>query len=89
MKLGVIDGIVPEPRGGAHRDWGKTFELFSQALMEHFDPLIKKYLKTPTEGKKIAAERAKKFRTMGELALARTRSGNGSNASDDSHAETN
>jgi acetyl-CoA carboxylase carboxyl transferase subunit alpha len=32
LRLGVIDGIVPEPPGGAHRDWEKAAEAVRDAL---------------------------------------------------------
>jgi acetyl-CoA carboxylase carboxyl transferase subunit alpha len=31
-RLGVIDGIVPEPLGGAHRNWEEAAEHLRQAL---------------------------------------------------------
>ena len=38
LQFGLIDGIIPEPIGGAHRDWEKTFEAtgatISRALQE-------------------------------------------------------
>jgi acetyl-CoA carboxylase carboxyl transferase subunit alpha len=34
MRLGVIDGIVPEPPGGAHRDWDKAAGYLRTALRE-------------------------------------------------------
>jgi acetyl-CoA carboxylase carboxyl transferase subunit alpha len=32
LRLGVIDGIVPEPPGGAHRDWEATTQRLREAL---------------------------------------------------------
>jgi acetyl-CoA carboxylase carboxyl transferase subunit alpha len=34
LRLGVIDGIVPEPPGGAHRDWEGTASSVREALAE-------------------------------------------------------
>ncbi len=72
LKLGVIDGIIPEPKGGAHRDWAQAAELMRQALVEQFEPLIKIGKKAP---QKLAEARLEKFRKMGAMALAHT--GNG------------
>jgi acetyl-CoA carboxylase carboxyl transferase subunit alpha len=32
LKLGVIDGVIPEPPGGAHRSWERTAEQIRAAL---------------------------------------------------------
>jgi acetyl-CoA carboxylase carboxyl transferase alpha subunit len=32
LKLGVIDGVVPEPPGGAHRDWAAAAHELRAAL---------------------------------------------------------
>jgi acetyl-CoA carboxylase carboxyl transferase subunit alpha len=39
QRLGVIDGIVPEPVGGAHRDWEQTAATLRTALSEHLRQL--------------------------------------------------
>ena len=70
LKLGVIDGVVPEPKGGAHRDWALAAELMRQSLVEHFEPLMKTAKKSP---KKLVEQRLEKFRKMGQGALAHTR----------------
>ena len=53
-KLGVIDGIVPEPKGGAHRNWQQMFKLMSKSLVENFDAFF--------QDKKPAAKPAKKVK---------------------------
>lgn len=67
MKLGVIDAVVPEPKGGAHRDWNAAAEFMKKALMEHLEPLIKTGKRS---SKKLLEDRIDKFRNMGEAALA-------------------
>ncbi|MGZ3709789.1 MAG: hypothetical protein ACXVBC_12790, partial [Bdellovibrionota bacterium] len=67
LRLGVIDGVITEPKGGAHRDWAKACELVRAELEKQLDPLWKTYKKSP---KKVLADRAGKFRAMGEAALA-------------------
>jgi hypothetical protein len=36
----VIDAIVPEPKGGAHRDWNEAFKLMRENLIKHMKPLL-------------------------------------------------
>ena len=67
MKFGVIDGIIPEPKGGAHRDPQQAAMLIREAMGKYFEPLLKTAKKNP---KKMAADRILKFRNMGQLALA-------------------
>ena len=35
LKLGIIDAIIPEPSGGAHRDPPRIFKAVKEALLEH------------------------------------------------------
>ncbi len=65
--FGVIDAIIPEPKGGAHRDWNEAAALLKKALDEHLDPLIEKYSKNP---EKHRDARTAKFRKMGDVAIA-------------------
>jgi acetyl-CoA carboxylase carboxyl transferase subunit alpha len=72
LRMGVIDGIIPEPKGGAHRDWNKAAGAIHSALEEHLGKMIvqmnkKSSAKTP---KQFQEARAEKFRHMGDLALA-------------------
>ena len=39
MRVGVIDEIIPEPIGGAHRDPRKTFETVGEAIARHLKSL--------------------------------------------------
>src|SRR4029450_1363157 len=39
LRLGLIDGIVPDPVGGAHRDWEGAAGNLREALREHLRPL--------------------------------------------------
>ncbi|HEV8616280.1 MAG TPA: acetyl-CoA carboxylase carboxyltransferase subunit alpha [Methylomirabilota bacterium] len=61
LKLGVIDGIVPEPLGGAHRDWDGAAELLRKALREHLWDLAERSPAT------LISERYDKFRRIGEF----------------------
>ena len=59
QRLGVIDGIVPEPVGGAHRNWEETAAALRQALRDHLWELKGK---TPDQ---LLSARYEKFRKIG------------------------
>src|SRR5215475_9206419 len=59
LRLGVIDGIVPEPVGGAHRDWEGAAGHLREALREHLRPL------TSMSPDDLVAGRYEKFRRIG------------------------
>ena len=58
-KNNLIDKIIPEPLGGAHRDRDKTFINVKNAILESFNSLKAKKLNTLIE------ERTNKFTSMG------------------------
>ena len=58
-KHNVIDTIVPEPLGGAHRDPQKTLAAVADALSDALDALIVK------DGAALKADRREKFLQMG------------------------
>ena len=59
LRLGVIDAIVPEPVGGAHRDWEGAAAGLREALRDHLRPLASM---SPDD---LVAERYEKFRRIG------------------------
>ena len=59
LRLRVIDAIVPEPVGGAHRDWDGAAGNLREALREHLRPLASM---SPDD---LVAERYEKFRRIG------------------------
>ena len=59
LRLRVIDAIVPEPVGGAHRDWDAAAGHLREALREHLRPLVSM---SPDD---LVAERYEKFRRIG------------------------
>jgi acetyl-CoA carboxylase carboxyl transferase subunit alpha len=61
LKLGVIDQVVPEPAGGAHRDPN----LAAQNLKEAVSAALKDLAKIPTD--KLLQARYDKFRKMGRF----------------------
>jgi acetyl-CoA carboxylase carboxyl transferase subunit alpha len=62
MKLNVVDEIVPEPDGGAHRDHEKAAELLGKALRSN----LERVLKTPIN--QLLKKRYDKFRSLGNFA---------------------
>ncbi len=63
LKLKVIDGIIPEPPGGAHRNLEQATALLWKALQKHFGPMIED--STLVKNKKLAKKRTEKFRKIG------------------------
>ena len=59
LRLGVIDGIVPEPLGGAHRDWDAAAANLRAALRDHLSDLAGKSRDA------LVTERYEKFRRLG------------------------
>lgn len=59
LRLGIIDAIVPEPIGGAHRDWDGAAASLRASLREHLGTLRAK------SADELIAERYEKFRRMG------------------------
>jgi acetyl-CoA carboxylase carboxyl transferase subunit alpha len=59
LRLGVIDAIVPEPVGGAHRDWKGAAEHLREALRERLREL------SGRSGEDLVAGRYEKFRRIG------------------------
>ena len=58
-KLGVIDGIIPEPPGGAHRNWAAAARAIQSVVAEAFGELAGS---RPSE---LVQQRYAKFRRMG------------------------
>ncbi len=59
LRLGVIDQIVPEPPGGAHRSWEAAALSLKAALLEHLDDLRGR----PPDV--LVAERYERYRRIG------------------------
>ncbi len=70
LRLGVIDSIVKEPLGGAHRDWPQAAELLRESLLKHWEPMLKTIHKRGSPAaRKVALDRIEKFRLIGQSAL--------------------
>ena len=62
MKLGIIDEVILEPLGGAHRDVKKTAENLKTAILKNLKEI------KDLSGDELLALRYKKFRNMGVIA---------------------
>jgi acetyl-CoA carboxylase carboxyl transferase alpha subunit len=62
LELGVIDGIVPEPEGGAHENHDEAARLLAAAVADALDDLV------GVPPQQLRAARRAKFRAMGVLA---------------------
>ena len=60
-ELGCIDGIVPEPKGGAHVDHDAAAALLDQSLQQHLGEIRN------LSGDELVATRYKKFRNMAQF----------------------
>ena len=60
LELDIIDGIIPEPLGGAHRDWAEAAASVKAALLQELAPLL------PLPALTLVARRYDKFRQMGQ-----------------------
>ena len=67
LELKVIDGVIPEPEGGAHTDPQAVYRALDELLAKELAALSK------MSGSALAAARYKKFRMMGANALRKER----------------
>lgn len=61
VEFGVADGIVPEPRGGAHRDLQAQAANIKEALLDHLEPLL------AMSEEELLEDRYVKFRGIGRF----------------------
>jgi acetyl-CoA carboxylase carboxyl transferase subunit alpha len=59
LKLGIIDEIIPEPVGGAHRDYREAAAKVKEALVRHLRVLLE------IPKKQLLSDRYQRFRRMG------------------------
>jgi len=62
LELGVIDGIVSEPPGGAHVDPAAAAQLLKESVLEALDELV------DVPGDELRRRRRAKFRSLGVFA---------------------
>ena len=63
LRLGIVDRIVAEPLGGAHRAPGEAIEALGEALDEALRPLL------GLDGRSLREARRQKFLSMGRRGL--------------------
>lgn len=63
LSFGVIDEIVPEPLGGAHRNVDETAKSLKSALLRNLHEL------SGIPGEELAQDRYEKFRQMGKFTV--------------------
>jgi acetyl-CoA carboxylase carboxyl transferase subunit alpha len=63
LELGVIDGIVPEPMGGAHHDLQQTAESIKELILKHLQPLME------MSSEQLIEDRFDKFRKLGAFKI--------------------
>ena len=61
LKLGIVDEVITEPVGGAHRNWDLTSAAIKKSLLSALNDLL--HLSTDA----LVDQRYKKFRAMGEF----------------------
>jgi len=66
LKLEVVDEIVPEPEGGAHRDYDLSAANLGTALRQNLQGIVEK----PID--ELLKKRYKKFRALGNFAEGKT-----------------
>lgn len=60
-ETGIVDEVVKEPRGGAHRDHARAAELLGQAIAKHLSEICS------ISVEELLEERYKKFRLIGSF----------------------
>jgi acetyl-CoA carboxylase carboxyl transferase subunit alpha len=68
LKLDVVDEVVPEPEGGAHRDYDTTAANLGSALRENLQRLVNCSIDD------LLKNRYRKFRALGNFTEAKTTS---------------
>jgi acetyl-CoA carboxylase carboxyl transferase subunit alpha len=61
LELKVIDKIIPEPKGGAHRNPQGVYELLKVEIKERLEHFLS------LDSDDLLNQRLKKFRRMGEI----------------------
>jgi acetyl-CoA carboxylase carboxyl transferase subunit alpha len=61
LESGIVDEIISEPIGGAHRDWDQTSQSIKKSIKTNLKSLN---IKSPNE---IVSERYDKFRVLGKF----------------------
>jgi acetyl-CoA carboxylase carboxyl transferase subunit alpha len=69
LELGVIDAVVPEPKGGAHTNWVEAAQLLGEALQSSLEDLSR------VSGEELRRRRRDRFRSLGVYASSTSSTG--------------
>jgi acetyl-CoA carboxylase carboxyl transferase subunit alpha len=61
LELGIVEEVIPEPKGGAHKNFSLQAAAVKQALSRHMGQL------TSMKKSELSEDRYQKFRTIGEF----------------------
>lgn len=64
LRLGLVDGIIPEPAGGAHEDWDGAAQLLREGIHKSLKEL------SGMSAQELVTHRYGKFRAMGNFFAA-------------------
>jgi acetyl-CoA carboxylase carboxyl transferase subunit alpha len=64
LELGIVDEVIPEPLGGAHKDYDATAAALKKSLVKNLDKLMEE------KNSELLEARYKKYRRMGVFAKA-------------------
>lgn len=67
LELDIVDEVIPEPLGGAHKDYDTTAANLKKALLKHLDRLM------DLKEDELLEQRYKKYRKIGEFARSQPR----------------
>ena len=62
-QLGLVDDLIPEPPGGAHRNYEEAAQNLKTAILKHLDALA------PLSKEQLRQQRFEKFRAVGKFAV--------------------
>lgn len=69
FSFGMIDSIIAEPRGGAHRNWSEAAGLLKKHLETIFPTLLSRWKEHPEN---MRRDRFRRFRALGNQAILET-----------------
>ena len=66
LQLGLIDEVIPEPLGGAHKNWPEVFESVRASLVRHVEQLDDMPREQLVESRYLRYREIGEFRTLAE-----------------------
>ena len=61
LELGLVDEVIPEPEGGAHRDWETTIKACMEKVSRHLGEL------SQLAPEKLLSSRQERYRAIGSV----------------------